>query len=651
MVKDPYKYFRIEAHDLLEGMADGVLQLEKDSPETSEDAVRRLLRLAHTLKGAARVVKLVRVAEQAHAIEGLLTPFRNTGESVDAGSVEAMLARLDSIRNELASLDTAQATDQDGESASLEQFNSVRIALSELDGLLQATMQASFAVARMGIADDSVREAVPEAGHGPLDRGGWRETVQREALEQHLEELRERVFQLRLLPASSVFADLNRAVRDAAKSADREVHLETRGGELRVDPHVLSNIRGALLHLVRNAVSHGIERPDRRAALGKPKRGLVAVSVQRRGHSVVFTCRDDGRGIDIDAIGRAAARKGLIGEADSLDHDSTIKLLLAGGLTTSETVTEISGRGVGLDAVRETADRLKGEINIHSSEGAGTTVEMIVPLSLSSMPALAVETAGTTLLIPFDVIVGTVKLESDRPADARWTVWQEENLEVVPLASVLGIESPSGKSVGRRMAVVLRAGKGHVAVGVDHVLEVRNIVVHPLPRTSFADATVAGAAFGAMGQPQLVLSPPALIEAVAATEGTAPGPEYESPAPAPVLVIDDSLTTRMLEQSILESAGYEVDLAVSAEDALRKAKERQYGLFIVDVEMPGMDGFEFIAHARKDPELGDIPCILVTSRNAPEDRRRGAEVGVKAYLVKSEFDQAALLGTIRRLIG
>jgi len=195
----------------------------------------------------------------------------------------------------------------------------------------------------------------------------------------------------------------------------------------------------------------------------------------------------------------------------------------------------------------------------------------------------------------------------------------------------------------------VQTGDRSVAVGVDRFLGTSSIVMRSLPAAVAADPIVAGASLDAEGNPQLVLDPIELVALAERGRGSALG--GTPPRPAPILVIDDSLTTRMLEKSILESAGYEVEIAVSAEEALAKACDGRYSLFLVDVEMPGMDGFEFVETTRADPTLRSIPAILVTSRNAPEDRRRGEQAGARAYIVKGEFDQGKLLQTIRALIG
>src|SRR5580692_8972316 len=197
-------------------------------------------------------------------------------------------------------------------------------------------------------------------------------------------------------------------------------------------------------------------------------------------------------------------------------------------------------------------------------------------------------------------------------------------------------------------AVVIEGANALAAVGVERLCGTQNLVLRPLPELTPCDPIVAGASFDAEGYPQLVLDPHGVVEHV---HRAGPALSAASAPRAPILVIDDSLTTRMLEQSILESAGYEVDVATSGEEALERVRKRRYALFLVDVEMPGMDGFSFIERTRSEPILRDIPAVLVTSRNAPEDRRRGEQAGASAYIVKGEFDQNYLLRMTKELVG
>jgi two-component system chemotaxis sensor kinase CheA len=291
-------------------------------------------------------------------------------------------------------------------------------------------------------------------------------------------------------------------------------------------------------------------------------------------------------------------------------------------------------------------------MSIRSEPGRGASVEVRVPISIASLQGLVVEAAGALAAIPLDAVRQTLLVrdsEIAHSAESDSILHEGRVIPFLPLDRILRHPCLASRNHGDWAAVVVQAGDRRVAVGVGRLLGASNIVVRALPGVVEADPVVSGVSLDAEGIPQLVLDPEGLVAAAERGRNAASG-EAE-PRRAPVLVIDDSLTTRMLEQSILESAGYEVELAVSAEDALMKAHDRRYSLFIVDVEMPGMDGFEFVAQTRSDSALLDIPAILVTSRNAMEDRRRGEQAGARAYIVKGEFDQGQLLQTIRTLIG
>jgi two-component system, chemotaxis family, sensor kinase CheA len=644
LTKDRYRYYRVEADELLAGLTQGVLELEHHGAPA--DVVRRLLRLAHTLKGASRVVKLPEIADHAHAIEDVLALYRDstTRAGPDKPTIDKLLAALDGIRARLAPLALSPVTVPAGTrgemlpAAAEESFRSVRVELAELDEVLQTTARIGGVVERLGAAAQ-LDAFAPFAGH-------------RDELGRELDDLRERVFRLRLLPAETVFSDLRRAARDAGGSLGTSVEIEFSGGEIRLDAHVLAALRGALLHIVRNCVAHGIEDAAARAALGKPEAGRISFGVTRIGHRAVFTCGDDGRGIDEPAVKQAAAQRGLVSAdvALSLGQGELIELLLKGGVSTSRSVTNLAGRGVGLDVVSDTVKRLKGECRIVSTFGVGTTVELTVPISLSSMRALAVQAGGAAVLIPLDAVRETARIDTRRlcaTATGEAYLWNERPLPFIALAKLLRAETPFERDHPRAV-VVLRGANGELALGVDQLLDVRDIILQPLPLLATASALVAGVALDAAGVPRIVMAPGEL-DTTALTARAAPI-EEASDAALPILVIDDSLTTRMLEQTILEAAGYEVDLASSAEDGLAKAARRSYALFIVDVEMPGMSGFEFVALTRADPRFAAIPCILVTSRNALEDRRQGHDAGASAYFVKSEFDQGALLAGISRLL-
>ncbi|MBO9539786.1 response regulator [bacterium] len=673
MARDRYKYFRIETREILDGLSHGVMELERGVP--AAQGLDNLLRLAHTLKGAARVVEQDGIAEAAHAIEDLLGVFRKEG-AADGTVTDAILRHLDAIALDLAALGAEAPAPVEATPAAKAQpepvqpvadFEAVRVELAGFDVLLESLAEAGTqldALRRETLLLDQACRLADELLASQADAPGVHD------LKKHLDHLRhahgnrlsrasrelgvsrERANALRLVPAAAIFPELERAVRDTAVRLGKRVVFRPTGGEQRLDGHVLAGIRDALLHLINNGVDHGIEAPEARIEAGKPPEGTLSLTVERRGPRVAFVIHDDGRGVDLAAVQQAAARHALLtpAEAEALDLDAAVRLLFRQGFSTARTVSAVSGRGIGLDAVNALVAKCKGELRLETAQGQGTTLTLTVPVSLTSLSALLVELDGLVAAIPLDAVVQTLRLQAtelETHGGTEMLMLDDRALPFQPLDELFSgrVTPPDTWSV-----VVLRAGDREVAVGAHRLIGMAELVVRPLPKMAGALPLVIGTALDADGTPQPVLDPQGLVAAATARTG-AERPAEASNAMLPILVIDDSLTTRMLEQSILESAGFTVALATSAEEGLEMAKRQRYGLFIVDVEMPGMTGFDFVALTREDPRLAEVPAILVTSRAAPADRRRGLEVGARAYIVKGEFDQGIFLQTVRGLVG
>jgi two-component system chemotaxis sensor kinase CheA len=680
---DPYKYFRIEARELVNLLGQGVLALEKGPPG---DVVPRLLRAAHTLKGAARVVKQGRIAENAHAIEDILAPIRSSENAVGREDVEKLLGLVDEISGLVASLGGPVAEKAAAKVGVPEEpLGIARTDTAEMDALLDGVLETAVRLRAVRGALGTLAEMrrltdvlAGQKGDASANRDATRAGVSSVAAktrelglelrglvtamdrslsegldqaERELDQVRDTAERLRLVPASTLFPQLERTVRDVAHSLGKDASFRGNGGDVRVDAHVLAELQGALVQIMRNAVAHGIETTAERTRAQKPRTGTVEVTIERRANRVACVCRDDGRGIDAGSVRSAAERAGLMPkDATPLAAEALLPLLMKGGFSTTGAVTEMSGRGIGLDIVRETAARLGGAVTLRTEPGRGTTLELTVPVSLSALDALLVEAAGNTAAIPLESVQRTLRLG---PGDVVRTAEGETIVHegrVVPFARL----APSGQAsvevrrAGFTAAVVIQARGSLAAISVDRLVGTANVVVRSLPPLALADPLVAGVSLDGKGMPRLVLDPEGLVTMATARRGTTP--EAVAPRPARILVIDDSLTTRMLEQSILESAGYEVALASSAEEGLEKAGAERYALFLVDVEMPGMDGFAFVERTRADPKFCDTPAILVSSRNAPEDLERGRQAGARAYVVKGDFDQAGLLAIIRGLV-
>ncbi|HEY4059948.1 MAG TPA: response regulator [Kofleriaceae bacterium] len=620
MEKDPYRYFRPEATELVGQLSTGLVELEKSGSDAA--LVAKLFRVAHTLKGAARIVKHREIAELAHALETWMAPLRDGG-AVPA-RVDEALALVDKMSTHVGTLGAPpRPATQPLPVKQPDAPQRVSFERVDLGGLLDGLADLQVQVAQLRTLDD------PRHLPGRIDQ-----------IEREVRHLREETEQLQLIPAGSLFPMLTRVVRDVAAPVD----LVGKGGETRLEAGVLSVLHGALVQLVRNAIAHGIEPTAERRAAGKPDRATITVEISQLSGRVSVRVSDDGRGIDLAAVRRALIDKGLAAPALD-DRDALIRALIAGGVSTATTVSELSGRGVGLDVVRDAARELGGELVATTNPGKGTTFTLSLPVSMSTLQVIMLSAGPYVAAVPLASVTHIVAARAERIVSserATVLVHDDASLPYATLARLVGSSATAATSV----AIIDRGDGELVALGAERVLGVKEVVQRARPPGATLDPIVAGLVIDDAGIPRPVLDPMHTAKAIRATRVLA-APEKRKRLP--ILVIDDSLTTRMLEQSILESAGYEVELASNAEEGLAKAQRNRYALFLVDVEMPGMDGFTFVATTRAHAELSKVPAILVTSRNAPEDLRRGADAGAKGYIVKGEFDQNELLALIGKL--
>lgn len=683
MAKDPYKYFRIEAAELLEQLGKSVLALEKAQGAPAQ--VSMLLRLTHTLKGAARVVRLTEIANRAHAMEGLLAPFRDASEAVPRERMDAVVQLLGEMNEQLAALPASASPAAPGAPAvHAEAVRTIRTDVVEMDALREGLSEASALLRRLRLGlqplarAQRLAHALPgrgeplAAGAAPGEPMGSRHVQEGRAellailggcertlssaldqMEREFAQVRTTVEQLRLVPAHTLFPALERASYDTARALGKEVVFVGQGGALRVDAHVLEVLQGALLQVVGNAVAHGIEAPADRLAAGKPTAGRVQLAVARHGACMVFTCSDDGAGINLAAVREAARQRGMLhGERADAGDDAAglLALLLRGGISTAQAVSEMSGRGLGLDLARAAVERLGGEVKVRSQPGQGVQIELLVPLSLTSFEALQVLAGDATVALPLGAVRSSLRMPSaqlSRSGQGLVLLHGGMTLPFLALEHLLNPQAPASRGPRVWSVVVVEGAQGLAAIGVDRILTTARILLRPLPWGVPATPLLAGVSLNASGNPQLVLDADNLV--ALAQQAQAPAAQADAPAPH-VLVVDDSLTSRMLEQSILESAGYRVSCVNSAEEALEVIAHTRFALYLVDVEMPGMSGFEFLEQIRANPTATPVPAVLVTSRGSASDRQRGAAVGAQGYIVKGQFDQVEFLRRVRELV-
>lgn len=473
------------------------------------------------------------------------------------------------------------------------------------------------------------------------------------------EELRQSVIELTMLPLSTVFDAFPRAVRDLSRSFDKEVELTIVGRDTQLEKKIIEQVADPLVHLIRNAIDHGLETPAERARLGKPAAGALLISAEQHGNRIFVVVRDDGRGIDADEVRAAAVRKGIASAADLEGYtDEQVRdLIFEPGFSTRTLTTDVSGRGIGMDVVRVVVSGLGGAVRVQSEPQLGTTIVLDLPLSLALLRVVLVEVNDELFAIPTASVRRVLRVEPQgvlQLQDARVIEVQGEAIPLTGLSELLRLP-PGASPEPRQTALVIDAAGGRFGIIVNAVRAEQELVFKELRGPLRSQRAFAGAALLGSGDIVPILDVQALFElavrSAAVRVARSSEPTSASGRPGRVLVVEDSLVAGELEKGILLAAGYDADVVHDGVEALEALRREDWDLVISDVDMPRMDGFELTARLRADERLRDIPVIIVTSRDSVDSRRRGVDVGADAYVAKREFDQTQILETVRRLIG
>jgi two-component system chemotaxis sensor kinase CheA len=464
-----------------------------------------------------------------------------------------------------------------------------------------------------------------------------------------------------MLPFGTILELFPKLVRDLSRQQGKEIEFEMQGGEAEVDKRILEEMKDPLIHLLRNAVDHGIETPPLRAAKQKAPQGRLTLAIvpQDAGRIEILVA-DDGAGIDLERVRAAAVKQGILSrsEADQLEEETILPLIFRSGVSTNPILTDLSGRGLGLAIVQEKVEKLGGAVGVETHPDAGTTFRMVLPVTLATSRGIVVRAGEQVFILPTSGVERVTRAGSE---DVR-TVENRETIELggravafVRLEDVLELprKPAAADGNGKHPLVVLDSAGQRVAFRVDEVLGEQEVLVKN-PAKPFSQVRyLAGATILGAGEVVPILSVRELLESAAqAGRGSAkPEPSGAGPAKAKsILIAEDSITARSLLKGILESAGYTVRTAVDGADAFATLKTEAFDLVVSDVDMPRMSGFDLTAKVRADKNLANVPVVLVTALESREDRERGIEVGADAYLVKSSFDQSNLLEIIGRLI-
>jgi len=707
-----------EARDHIRQLSDGITQL--GSGAASNDTINALFRSAHTIKGSARMLKLQPITETAFQVEEVLGKLRDTSlvytpplgpllqQAIDQLATQVdvlastndpnslppvnpeLVAALQAAGNNVTPTTTATKPTDDTQQDTpappptttaavavtkprLSPKDTVRVRLSKLDELIKLMGEVVSSHARLQQRQADLRAL--EHAAAQCDAGlaqqlhhfaqALRDDVQNQAMLMH--ELHDKTLTMRMLPLGIVFESAPHLVRDLGRSVGKQIDCTVRGTDIELDRQMIDRLTDPFIHLIRNAVDHGIEPPEVRAASGKPAIGTITLSASQDGNWVVLKVSDDGGGIPLDKVRDKAIKKGFITpeKAAALSDRSLIDLIFMPGLSTNSIITDLSGRGVGMDVVKECVlNELHGMISVETHLGVGTTFSLRLPLSLAIMRMLLVEVQGLPFAINAQYVSEVLRLSSDTlmlVAGRQAVILRNEFVPVVRLAELLAIPPQRCPAPLRNttdtnlLMLVLRVDNQALAVCVDTLIDEHDMVIKPLPAHLKRLPLLSGMVLTGHDELASVLHAPALLDAARQARGESVRTEATHQQAGNnayhVLVVDDSLNTREIERDVLQAYGYQVTLAEDGLDGLNKALANDFDAVLTDVEMPHMDGFTLTARLREETKYQTKPIIIITSREKDEDKRRGIQVGADAYIVKGDFDRSNLVDTLKSLLG
>lgn len=683
-VKDERIRFTQDVGDLLFVALD-TIQLLLESPEQESDLVDIAAVVAQLEKAAATNVEAV-THEKKQAAKKSQIPTVNQAEKVmqqqdhaPASAIEAKVGRrsedheetirvstikLDKLINIVGELAVNQirATDINKDMNTLvnllkglsKQWNNLKEVLETNDDKADPSETAKLIeYVNLTIQDIQAFMTMQYRNRG--------ENVSR--LDHITSQLEKEVFEVRMLPVSTIFDNIPRAVRDLAKSLNKEVEVEIYGEETELDKKMLEELSDPIVHLIRNSVDHGIEPPEVREKLGKDRCGKIQLRAKQEGEHVEVSISDDGKGLDAKDVKRKASELELATESDleKMSDEALFSFLFHPGFSTKKEISEVSGRGVGLDVVKANIEKLEGTVRMQSIAKQGMSITMKVPLTMAITRCLLVKISEEVFGIPTTAVEETTRIDptSLQTIEGRSVIkWRGQVMPIVFLADILGLQR--GQIDEEKYPVVIISGTtGRIGFVVEEHRGEQEMVIKGLDNILIGTPNIAGAAILGSGDVVMILHIADIMNAptgikAATIEGDAGGNERSAARPdkaARILVVDDAMATRELERNILKSNGYSVDVAIDGIDALERLNQQSFDLVVTDVQMPRLDGFALSEKIKHTETWQDIPVVIITSLSSDEDKKRGLGSGADAYISKSSFDADSFLETVRMVLG
>ncbi|QDE99721.1 hybrid sensor histidine kinase/response regulator [Myxococcus xanthus] len=690
--------FAVEAQEVVQKVTMDLLELEREGLET--DALTRLYvrlgRHLHTLKGSAASLGMQDLSDIAHKLEDALAPLKANPQKMPRPVVDILLHGLDLFLLRAQAHADGRGDALPDPAAALTQLVADAPPPEEAAAMVAASGGVAAVAAPAPSAEPvSVPDALPESADAGWRVSSWQVTALMREVER-LREVRLRVEErgrelervavllakqgllaetaeartalsgtarslrtdgeetsdivdaledglkaITTRPVRTILDPLQRMVRDLSRQLGKEARLSVVGSEVSLDRRLLEKLQGSLVHLLRNAVDHGLELPADRERAGKHHEGALTLRVEQQGNLLYLEASDDGAGIDVEVVRRLAEQRGVVTaeETARFNENQLRDLIFRSGFSTRTDVTDTSGRGVGLDAVRASVEALQGRIEVASTPGQGTRFMLTLPTDLGSSPVLVVRVLEQLVGLPMLAVEATqlARAESLRLGKRRAHLeYQGQLLSVVDLGARLGLRALAPPAEGQPLLIVQSGGK-RVALVVDAVVGDRDLVIRPLPSEVRDVPAWQGAATLSRGELLLICRPDWLV-----TETV----QVQVSAQRRALVVDDSLTARALHRAMLEAGGFTVHLAASGARALDRLQSDTYDVVICDLDMEEMDGIQLIAKLRERPETASLPVILVSAHDSSVARERGLKAGADGYLSKRECAAGRLLAEV-----
>jgi two-component system sensor histidine kinase and response regulator WspE len=759
--------FRMEADTQTAILSEALLELEQDPSRL--DRVEELMRAAHSLKGAARIVNLDPVVDLTHKMEDRFVEVQEGRLTLNGGDVDLFLECLDFLK-EISTWSDSEASEKateaqssvDGivkrlnlvgqgeaepapasptltepgiastnenepqpistedqsveaapsdqpppktptkgsESPASNQDGFVRVTAKNLNRLMELaaeslveSRQLSQTAANLGAlrsthhsldgALTQLKDALnsiggDESANFALSEVRHHASIASQRISEHLDRfeaylrrngrLADNLYQeslsSRMRPFGEGLGAYPRMIRDISKLLGKKARLEIKGKETQVDRDVLEKLDAPLSHILRNALDHGLEKPEERLSQGKPEIGSVTIEARHHAGSLRITIRDDGRGVDIDRLRQKVISKELTSQevADGLTEDELLEFLFLPAFSTTDQVTEISGRGVGLDVVQSLMQDLGGIVRIETESGAGTSFNLQLPITRSVIRALLMEISGELYAAPISRVERVCIIpehETHSIESRKYMTLDDKEVGLISAGQILDLGSTQEDTTNLSIIVLNHKSKLYGLV-VDRFCGERELVVRPLDSRLGKVPNINAAAVHEDGTPILILDIDDLVHSI---NNRLSGDQWQSAVALTtsdanssrkrksVLVVDDSISVRQLQKQILESNGYQVHLAVDGVEGWNATRLGTYDLIISDVDMPRMTGLELVEHIRNEPRFANLPVIIVSYKDREEDRRRGLEVGANFYLTKGSFQDETYINAIIDLIG